>query len=136
MSRPYFETQVVKVKRNYTKKCVGEINIRGNRIPIYEENNWILFYGEKEKPKPKGNWVNGENLDEIKFPCFCRFLYEGRRYLGILTHSGVGTHPYRLSRIDMQDNANVYRQGNSLEELIKSCDIKILKGKIIIYENI
>ncbi|GAG90635.1 unnamed protein product, partial [marine sediment metagenome] len=45
--KPYLEIKVVKVKRNYRKECVGEICIRGEHIPIYMENDRILFYGKK-----------------------------------------------------------------------------------------
>ena len=61
---PYFETKVVKVKKE-KKECIGEICIRGKRRPLYEKDHYIYFEG---KDKSKGNWVNGENLDKIKFP--------------------------------------------------------------------
>lgn len=88
------------------------------------------------KPKPKGNWGNGENLDKIKFPCFCSFEWDyGKRLLGQINHCRIGTVPYRLSNITEQKKYNICRQSGSLRELIESHNIHILKGKIIIYEG-
>jgi len=117
--RPYLEVKVVKVKK--------------------EEKKWTpdccpCCGAKREQEKPKGNWVNGENLDKIKFPCFCSFRYCGKKYLGQINHCAA-TLPYRLINIGEQEDSNVYRQSDSLRELIKSCDIHILKGKIILFEE-
>jgi len=65
--RPYLEVKVVKVKKEKHKQhycpCCG---------------------GKIEMEKPKGNWVNGENLDKIKFPCFCSFVWCGVKIYGML----------------------------------------------------
>ena len=62
LSRPYFETKVVKVKKE-NKGCDVEFI-----CPICNE-----MLSHNNKKEPKGNWVNGENLDKIKFPCFCSY---------------------------------------------------------------
>jgi len=67
-------------------------------------NGWkLLKGGEKvrpylevkvvkvKKPQPQGNWVNGENLDAIKFPCFCKYWEFGETHYGLLTRFGDGT---------------------------------------------
>lgn len=120
MNRPYFETQVVKVKK--------------------KEKEWTPEYcpccgAKREAEKPKGNYVNGENLDKIKFPCFCRWADNG--WIGMLVkdwraHDII----YTLVRVDQQTNVNhTYAHFKSLRELIEKYNIRILKGKIIIFEG-
>lgn len=132
MNKPYFEMKVVKVEKE--KEYVGEICIRGERKPLYIENNRIYFEG-KEKPKRKGNWVNGENLDKIKFPCFCKWSNNG--WVGMIIKDWKECDAvYTLVRVDEQTNRNhTYGCFRSLEKLIKDYDIHILKGKIIIFEE-
>ena len=101
MSRPYLETKVVKVKKE--KKCqhlkymVGYVPT-GSYYECPACGKKVYIKNVKDK---KGNWVNGENLDRIKFPFFCR--YENNR-LGMIT-SGTptyGNYEYILHNIDSQ----------------------------------
>ena len=123
--RPYFETKVVKVKKGKEKYSL-QIIIDGKKYTLCKEE-----YLHKEK----GNWVNGENLDKIKFPCFCSFTYFGEKLLGQINHSENGDFPYEIVGMGKQRKTNVYRHSDSLKELIISHKIKILKGKIIIFEE-
>jgi hypothetical protein len=107
MSRPYFETQVVK-------------------------------FG-KPKIKKEGNWVNGENLDKIKFPCFCSYDSSGVRKYGLINKDfkeGFTAYSYKLVRIcEQSTSVNAVWDYDSLAELIRVKTIHILKGKIIIFEG-
>ena len=121
MSRQYFETKVVKVEREgipkgkgYCPYCKGKITITVMK-------------------KPKGNWVNGENLDKIKFPCFCSYFESGKRHMGMICRY---VDWYRLYNIEEQSKDNFVDDCTSLENLIShNYDIHILKGKLIIWEE-
>jgi len=118
MSRPYFELKVVKVKKEkpeqkYCPCCGGKI----------------------EMEKPIGNWVNGENLDKIKFPVGCNWhipLRDDDVQYGILMKKNSGIE---LHHIKQHNYSSIIASGD-LKELIKRWDIHILKGKIILYEEI
>lgn len=148
--RPYLEIKVVKAKKEKERQLGGirigdkyyEVSTKGKGIPYFKEFN-------------KGNWVNGENLDKIKFPCFCRFdankgIYgeSGKTYkvngIGIVNKNYYeGQRHYELSWADRQfkeehgilANLSVLCGTPSLKTLIEIYDIHILKGKIIIYEE-
>ena len=124
LSRPYLETKVVKVKKK--KESSNQIVIDGKKYTLCKEE-----YLHKEK----GNWVNGENLDKIKFPCFCRWSDNG--WVGMLIKDYVNNEPrYTIARIDRQNKqSETYGSFESLKEMIKDYDIHILKGKIIIFEE-
>ena len=128
MSRPYLEIKVVPVKKeekekHYCKMCGSEI----------------------EMEKPNGNWVNGENLDKIKFPAFCSFIEDGARKYGEInvTYNGhIMKDEYLLSDITEQSykekaghTFSVRYSSFSLKDLIKCQDIHILKAKIILFEE-
>ena len=147
MSRPFFETKVVKVKKE--KKLY--INPRGagksfkywkNFSDMTLERIQINARRELERrktvePKPKGNWVNGENLDAIKFPCFCSYKNNQIRFLGEINSSfriGHGQE-YILSYVEGQGDTSIVEQNKSLKNLIEVHDIHILRGKIIIFEE-
>ena len=99
LSRPYFETEVVKLK------------------------------------------VNGENLDKIKFPCFCSYkqpLTDLNKHLGIIEHIAIYGEKARYVLLNIEGQ----RRGcklvpifEDLKSLIESYEINILKGKIIIFEE-
>ena len=133
MSRPYFETKVMKVEKK---------KIYSNHI-IIDGKKYILYEDEKENVYPhkkRGNWVNGENLDKIKFPCFCSYYshYLKRRRLGQIVLGYCGSFFYQLQQIEKQESntgVGIIETRNSLEKLIKDGDIHILKGKIIIFEE-
>lgn len=137
--KPYFELKVVKVKKEkkeWTPGCCPCCGVK------------------REAEQPKGNWVNGENLDKIRFPCFCSFdhrkgIYGGKQGvhgIGMINRTAeAGRIEYQLSyadrqmennkKLDILVNSNVLCSTPSLEKLIKLYDIHILKGKIIIYEE-
>lgn len=109
--RPYLEVEVVEVK---TKK-------------------------KKEIPE-KGNWVNGENLSRIKFPCACSYKdrYERRCY-GILTRDYVSDEgEFVLHKVCngqcLLNSAEA--RSYDLEELITMCNIHIEKAKIVIFKEV
>ena len=130
----YFETEVVKVKKEKQKYFTTQ-KIDGKLYGFYYNKKYKMDVRIEEiKKKPKGNWVNGENLDRIKFPFFCR--YENNR-LGMIT-SGTptyGNYEYILHNIDSQSGCSALTRSGSLGGLIKKYNIHILKGKITIYEE-
>ena len=122
----YFETKVVKVKKNKYK-----IN-RSLYCPYCNS--------KLEAEKPKGNIVNGENLDKIKFPCFCSYYsnYHRKRRRGQIVLGYRSSFFYQLQQIEKQEantGAGIIEVEYSLKRLIENYDIHILKGKIIIYEE-
>ena len=138
VNKPYFEIKVVKVreeKRESQKEKIKEamqaINSRrpGRNKLVYDKIRSTIV-----AVSSKGNWVNGENLDKIKFPCFCR--WEGNK-LGMIT-SGTptyGNYEYILHGIEEQDECSASTRNSSLSNLIKDRNIHILKGKIIIFDE-
>ena len=128
MSRPYFEMKVVKVKgkkKEYCPRCGSEI--------IME--------------KPVGNWVNGENLDKIKFPCFCIFdsnkgingcaSGQAVKGVGIINKTWEeGKDQYQLSWGDHQEKGlSVLCTTPSFKRLMEIYVCKIVPAKIIIFEE-
>jgi len=90
----------------------------------------------------KGNWVNGECIDKIKFPCFCSFIHGDRRCYGEINKSYVnGSIVYEVSDITRQINGepgqmfSVIYTSDTLVNLIKYHDIHIKHGKIIIFDE-
>jgi len=109
MSKPYFETKVVKVKKK-ERPSVCPDNGRAICLTCGEK----LYHIEKPKPQPKGNWVNGENLDKIKFPCFCRWNHN----IGMIIYDFWDIPRFTLIKIDKQTNKNhTYSHSKSLEKL-------------------
>ena len=127
---PYFETKVVKVKKAEKKKLY---------CPVCNS--------ELEREKPLGNWVNGENIDKIKFPVPCRYTEFGENefHYGILSNEISRENDkdlFSVIRIDGQANKkskdyqwSLRYTNKSLKELIDIYDIHILKGKILIFEE-
>jgi len=104
--------------------------------------NIVDVNGHIKKQQPNGNWVNGENLDKIKFPCFCSFMHGDRKCYGEINKSYVNSSiVYEVSDITRQINGepgqmfSVIYTSDTLVNLIKYHDIKIKKGKIIIFEE-
>ena len=134
---PYFETKVVKVRKKEKKKCehlMGEWNPKKMTIEC-DMCGKILdrFWNEIE---PKGNWVNGENLDKIKFPCFCSYKQLNQKYYGEIKVIKDGdNYLYSLYYIEKQGDECWIDCNSSLKNLIKNHDIHILKGKIVIFEE-
>ena len=132
MSRPYFETKVVKVKKEKSKDfamyCKYHNDCEYKRIEPYE----IL------KQQPKGNWVNGENLDKIEYPCFCTFKNNGKEYYGEINTivDYYGSTGFTLTDITKQTKGvSTKYTFKSITSMIKRFKIKIKPGKIIIFEE-
>lgn len=132
VSRPYFEAKVVKVKKCEHKK----VDFSGNFIKCTKctKCGHIMTMNDGE-PKLKGNWVNGENLNKIKFPCFCS--YSKHECYGLLSSFNIGDGTvYELHDITIQsEQLSRIASSKSLEGLIDGWSIHILKGKIIIFEE-
>lgn len=152
MSRPYFETEVVKIKKPYCKIhnqpiCSNLLckEFWGCEVVEAERRKKFKMIGncpccgaKTENKKPKGNWVNGENLDAIKFPCFCWYLSgAGKRYCELdFINKGEGFYRIKELKQHKEKDYHIAEFWNlDLEKLIKALDIHILKGKIIIYEE-
>ena len=151
MSRPYLETKVVKVKKpevtiadrndknwKYVsdKDLVGLINIAHGKLRKREISR-----------RGKGNWVNEENLDKIKFPVPCSYIHNtsGKKHLGMVSkgyNSKSDEDVYSIICIDKQVNgkddgqlfSRIYTN-DSLKNLIEYHNVHIKKGKIIIFEE-
>ena len=141
-NRPYLEVEVVEVKTKKKKEIpAGCVNCGAKNIcHKYEER-----YKKLEK---KGNWVNGENIDKIQFPCFCTFDANkgifgdpGKTYkvhgIGKLDLNYTeGQRQYQLSWADhQQKDLSVLCETPSLKRLIDIYDIHIEKAKIIIFKE-
>ena len=130
--RPYLEVEVVevKVKKYIPKVCRG--------CPSIEGCTDIEDRRREELRHRKGTWVNGENLDKIKFPCGCSYdSYNGVKY-GMLTRGFVnGKSEYLLHEVrNGQCLLNsVEERTNDLEELITEWNIHIEKVKIVIFKE-
>ena len=121
----FFETKVIKVKKE-KDKCEHQIhNIDyAFRCPKCGE----VFTPHKGG---EGNWVNGENLDKIKFPCFCKW----NDNVGMIIYDFWDVPMFTLIKIDKQTERNhTYAHLKSLKELIEKYNIHILKGKVIIFD--
>jgi len=128
VSRPYLETKIVKVRKKEKCRMFKECYRCGQEYICMMERN-----------KRKGNWVNGENLDKIKFPCFCSYFWGSCKFYGSINKrfmdDGSG-YIYNLIDIDNQTNCvNSVCSMTSLKKLIEHYNIHILKGKIIIFDE-
>jgi len=123
-----YHPEVIFVKKG-TYKC--------KHCGMYLDISDAKIWGWSEKPKPNGNWVNGENLDKIKFPCLCNYKANSQRWKGEINKSwipGEGTH-YYLSSLNGQKECSIVTITQTLKELIEGYDIHILKGKIILFDE-
>jgi len=81
MSRPYLGVKVVRAKKQKNKV----VKFIGRKYELYVKDGKVSIRRHKHQYKPKGNWVNGENLDKIKFPCFCSYIdSENKKKIGML----------------------------------------------------
>ena len=135
--RPYLEVKVVKVKKE--KKYFTTQKFEGRLYGFYYDKNsevHIEKIKKNIKEEKKGNWVNGENLDKIKFPCFCSYSDgEGsERKKGFLS---MNNGYYHIANINSQKKIqnDVTDPCCNLKEFITKHNIHILKGKIIIFEE-
>jgi len=141
-NRPYLEVEVVKVKKENIIKCklhIGEC--KGCNF-----NGYCMY--QVDNKKLEGNWVNGENLDKIKFPCYCKFD-ANKGMFGDPNQSykvhGIGRidlnytesqRQYQLSWADHQENdLSVLCSTPSFERLIEIYEIHIRKDKLILFEE-
>ena len=134
---PYFELKVVKVKgeEKEEKGFAMYCKYHHNNCEYQRVEPYVLV-----KEHPKGNWVNGENLDAIKFPCFCSYIVfiTGEKKYGELNKNWddlAYKNIYELSPLKQCDDLSVYYTDTSLKKLMINLKIKIKKGRIIIYEE-
>lgn len=135
----FFETKIIKIKEKKGKVYSNQIIIDGKKYTLYEDKDENVY-----PHKEKGNWVNGENLDKIKFPCFCSYVINktshnihGYKFLGMLNKGYDGADLYELHKIDSQtDGLSRVGCNRKLSDLINIYHINILKGKILIFEEI
>ena len=122
--RPYLEVEVVKVKKvkkEWTPDCCPCCG------------------------KKSDNVVSGENLDKIKFPCFCSYKeQDGEQTYGELNktyNEEKEITTYLLSDITCQVGYkddfkhSIQYEDDLLERLLRNRKVHILKGKIIIFEE-
>jgi len=141
----FFETKVIKVKKE-KKRCGHQpaMVILGDKYAkfkcikcgeIYSSDISSTLWGKREKD----NWVNGENLDKIMFPCLCSY-----KNINLPTHYGMITKTrtdfekslYTLHSIEKQNNSySSVKSYSNLKDLIMNWGIHILKGKILIFEE-
>jgi len=162
---PYLDVKVVKVegkqpkvktlilkRRAYKKvkeECIS-VKINDPKLYLYRHGNSQVgdeaVYPDRkiwkiikiiEPKQPKGNWCNGENLDKIKFPCFCSYKNNQTKFFGEINSSFRMGHgqDYILSYIGEQGDTSRIERNKSLKNLIESHDIHILKGKFILFEE-
>jgi len=102
VSRPYWGVKVVKVKKAKKDFWCGGMRIGDKQYQVFKRKKGIPYLKEFKK----GNFVNGENIDKIKFPCFCRFNHfkdgiQGVHGIGMINKTfGCGQIEYELVRID------------------------------------
>jgi hypothetical protein len=151
----YFDLKVVKVKGK--KKCEHKevyseegkfkcVNCgRELTTECFESRDGIgIWKWVVKKNEKQANFVNGENLDKIKFPCWCSFedgngikLYGEMDY--IPNNYGGGEY-YRIRVLkqvkDYKKDIFCYSAtSKNLEELIETFKVKILKGKVVLFEK-
>ena len=126
--RPYFEVKVVKAKKI--------------EKPIVSSKEWTPDHcpccGQRTVER-KGNWVNGENLDKIEFPFFCSFgvasQCHGMVIKTLMDYADCAT-AYLLFSIGGQiKGLTSIDRDLSLKHLIEIHNIKVLRGKIILFEE-
>ena len=134
--RPYLEVEVVEVKKEKREKipkvCVN--------CPLQE--GCRQYQTKYKKLEKKGTWVNGENIDKIKFPFACTFTDGiGEEHRGMVIKT--------LMDYDKCDTAyllfDIYAQSKGLtswvrkyklDELISEYNIHIAKAKIVIFKEV
>ena len=164
MRKSYLEVKVVKVKKkrkldrnprgagkstkywsNFSNEILEKLQINAKRElerrkveKAYMEGKW-----------PKGNWFNGENLDAIVFPCYCKYdsnkgingSSSGQCVKGIgridKTYNSIDRHDeYQISYADRQSkDLSVICTLPSLKRLFEIYVPTILPVKLIIFEE-
>ena len=141
MSRPYLEIKVVKVKGKEKDAWVGGVDVENKSYKIIRSKKGNHYLEEFDKPK-KGTWVNGENLDKIKFPAFCSFRYGTGTHYGKIDYdfatfktSKSEYFPHWILTSLKQGKQSMIGRFINLKDLIRDYDIHILKAKIILFEE-
>jgi len=140
--RPYLEVEVVEVKTKKKKEIpAGCVNCGKKEFCARYERDY-------KKLEKEGNWVNGENLDKMKFPCYCTFdtnkgmLRDPGKYYKVCGIGKIDMNfteeqvQYQLSWADhQQEGLSVLCETPSLKRLIELYDIHIEKAKIVIFKE-
>ena len=131
---PYFTIEkIIKMKKpKYKYRKV--IKFAGKKYEVYIKDGKVSLRRHKHQREPGSNWINSENIDKIKFPCFCSYIYAGKKHIGMLNRY-KDSGEYRLYNIDKQSKDNFEDDCTSLKNLIKDYDINIIRGKVILYEE-
>jgi len=139
VNRPYFEMEVVKIKKpRYS--CREVIKFMGKKYEVFIKDGKVSIRRHKHH-KPKGNWVNGECIEKIKFPCFCSYInpLSGKKCYGKIDKGWddiAYNIKYQINEITNQsDEIGILYEDISLKKLIINLKIHILKGKIILFEE-
>jgi len=133
---PYFSLKVVKMKKE--KIPLTPDNCSCKVSELCEHCAFLTSYCKGMKKQPKGNWLNGENLDAIEYPCFCTFENNGKEYYGEINTivDLYGATGFTLTDITRQTKGvSTKYTYKSIGDMIKSFKIKIKPGKVIIFEN-
>ena len=127
---PYFEMKVVRVKKENKDFWCGGMTIDGKQYKVFKRKKGIPYLKEFSK----GNWVNGENLDKIRFPCFCSYSNNEEKGIGLFS---VNNDFYYITNINFQKKVQEDISGGcyDLKEFIIRNNIHILKGKITIFKE-
>jgi len=112
--------QVIKVKKEKKEWKPGNCPCCGKKI--------------EEK---KGNFVNGENLDKIKFPCYCEFEFGEHKYYGEINKGWDNlAYIYLMTKLTEQTGgSSIFLTSSHLKDMFIQYKIKILKGKVIIFKE-
>lgn len=140
--RPYLETEVVKVKKK-EKPEVGIANRNDKNWEYISDKDLIQLIDTakgqlKKRANQQGNWVNGENLDKIKFPCLCSYSDgEGsERKKGFFSASNGYYYMADITnQKKVQNDVGSYSNCHDLKTFVRENNVHILKGKITIYEE-
>lgn len=130
----FFEIKVIKVKKEKDRTCFHWSISKPYMCGICGKTVKAI-----ETIRKKGNWVNGENIDKIKFPCFCSFsdpTLKDYCYGMIINEGYFKSYILVEIKISGQSSGNMVRdKKDSIKELINYWDIHILKGKILIFKE-
>lgn len=124
--------------RNFSQKFWDDIKkMREERKELEEakkEYQERPYFNVKLDPI-KGQSDGKENLEKMKFPCWCVYKYreDGKHRIGMLvTGFPKSTLEYQLidmmETVDAKNCCTLYRD-TSLEKLMKKCHIEIVKGE-------
>ena len=118
----YKETKEEKERRVREKKELAKLRQR----PYFRTMVDIV------RGKPLGK----ENLEKIKFPCYCEYRTNYGKFLGEINSSftmGCGQE-YILSCIERQGCTSIVERSKSFKEMMEAYDIEILKGELKLWK--